>query len=98
MTISVSGARRWCRSRADLTPDQSASIETLPAFGTWRAIWFTRSGRDPVDAIDCFLQRDRAAPQNLLARELTGAGGWAFERHQQSRANSIADTLHFYRR
>ena len=29
-------------------------------------------GRDAVDAIDRLLQRDRAAPEDLLARQLTG--------------------------
>src|SRR5690606_26442646 len=50
---------------------------------------------DAVDALDGLGHRNRPAPQDLLARQLSGARGRAFERHQQAGADLIADADHF---
>ena len=54
---------------------------------------FDPIGIDIVDAVDRFLQRNGAAPKDLLPGQLAGARGRAFQRHQQAGANLIAHAL-----
>src|SRR6185437_16897716 len=48
-------------------------------------------GGDAIDPLHRLLQWDDTAPQDLLAGELAGARGRAFERHQQTGADLVAD-------
>ena len=50
-------------------------------------------GVDAVDALDRLLERNGAAPQDLLAGDLAGARRRAFERHQQAGADLVAHPL-----